>query len=229
MTWAISGPNQINLQFGPADVDTAPPTPSSAAYKRTLPSGASERLYIGVGALATGTADYTRGAYVAGFNGSNQPIIHYCVLGVPTQLDDRPTANNVSYDNFGVGGFALETNTSGVVTYEIKDSVITQAVNLATGTLNTNIRLVGRRIENGVPSGAITELGRYQGQASFDGTVQTYSADLTSSNWQNLQSNYGGWFFGPQGIETGFSFAIVSEDGGTGRRIHVIGTAIGKR
>ena len=228
-SYAISGEQGVSVSFGPADADPSPPAGSSKAYRRTLSSGLREQFIIGNGRLPSGTAEYVRSTYLATVSGGGEPLTAYCVLGVPTLLSDSPAAGLYTYGNFALSGFALEeTGTGGVSTYQITDSVVTLQANTQNGTVDTSIRLIGRRIENGTPASTPTELGTYAGQADLDGEQTSFGNRLTSSNRNSLFSAYGGWFFGPQGREVGLAFNIVAENG-AGGRLYTIGTVIGRR
>ena len=226
--YSITGPNGVSLDLGPQDLESTPPAGVSASYSRLLSNGFRQRFIIGNGALASGTADYVRSVYVAAQTGAGEPLIHYCVLGVPTLLTDRPPNGSYTFGQFAVSGLALEQTAAGASPYDIRDSVVSLVANTTNGTVTANIRLVGRKVENGVPSGAITELGTFTGTADFDSSVTSFDGALTSANRTNLQSAIGGWFFGPQGREIGASFTVVAEDS-AGSRINVLGRVIGKR
>ncbi|GGD52059.1 hypothetical protein GRI62_05690 [Erythrobacter arachoides] len=226
--FAINGPNGVNANFGPADLDPAPPASSSAAYSRTLADGFRARFIIGNGAGAGGTLDYVRSAFLAAQTGAGEPLTHYCVLGVPTLITDQPASGSLTFGQIAVSGVALEQVSGGFVTYDIRDSTVSLSANATTGRIAASIRLLGRRVDSGTAAGASTELGTFAGTAALATNATTFSGVLTSTDRTSLQSQIGGWYFGPQGREIGASFTVVAQDA-AGRQLYVLGTVVGNR
>ena len=72
------------------------------------------------------------------------------------------------------------------------------------------------------------DLGTYNGTAQIDGTTQNYFAVLEGNRAISGPTSFGGWFFGPQGIEAGYGFTIQANQQ-TGERLVIAGTVTARR
>lgn len=209
-SYAISGDGQ-SLSFGPVDRDPAAPA-SVRAYVSTV-DGFTRRFSIGQPSAGGTALDYMRGFQL--YAPKNGPAVQYaCVFGVPTLAGDLPTTA-FNYGKASVNGVAYGADASGMRTLSLEGSTISVAYDPVARTVATTITLVGT-VQTAAGPGATVQLGSYSGTATIDSTKGSYYGPITSSNREGVFAFFGGWFFGPQAREAGFTANIHATDPATG-------------
>ncbi len=139
----------------------------------------------------------------------------FCVIGVPSQLTDRPAAT-VSFAQFAYNGTAFITDrtTNARRQFDISESTAQLTANPTTGAIDVTLTIVGREfLTGGALATTTTSLGTYAGQSGIDGTRQTFAAPMTRQPDGSVGGGFSGWFFGPQGREAGLAFSSRIIDG----------------
>lgn len=219
-TWTVEGQEpfgvEFSYQFGPADLHPSS-TDQLQRYERVDGNGFNTRYSIYARDFGGTYAEYVRSSrlFARPLDGGALNDI-YCVFGVPTDLDDSYPTSSFDYPAISLGGTAFVRGGAANGQYDLTESVVTLNVNPNTGEVKPTMQLVGRLF---TPSGLAderTQLGTYTGTAEVDGTMVGFSSYLESSDRAYGISQFGGWFFGPQGKEVGFVFSLMATqpDGG---------------
>jgi hypothetical protein len=221
-SYTITG-DGVAQTYGPADRDPAAPS-TVISYLKTV-SGFTERFTIarpGVGGVGL---DYLRVFTLRAQKGSG-PTNYSCVFGVPTLVSDRPAAATVTFTRIGLGGSAYKAQAGVVGAYSLEGSSTTFAVNLTTGKVNTTIHLLGTLQTPTGPSTTNVELGTYSGVGDIDLASGSFSGQFFNPDGSPLFAYFGGWFFGPQGREAGFTSSIAKRDTVNNADISSVGTVV---
>lgn len=207
-SYAIGG-DGLALSYGPADLDPAAPA-TVKGYIKTV-DGFQQRFTIGRPATSGGTGlDYTRGFFLRAL-GPGSPKNYSCVFGVPTLLGDAPAVSTVTYSQTGLTGSAYRTEAGTTSVYSLQTSTVTLSVNLTTGAITSNIHLIGV-LQTPSGPGATVDLGNYTGTGTIDTVEGSYYGQFTDVTGGGF-AFFGGWFFGPQGRESGYAYNIFSRNG----------------
>lgn len=195
--------------FGPADI-IATAQPDTIAYRQPDPNNFPNRFSITQPTLGSVKAEYVRSTRV--FNRPANLVTNaFCVIGVPTEVTDRPPAL-VTYTTFAFDGtaFLFDRANGNRRQFDLSESTAQWTANPATGQINVTLTLTGREfLSGGGLSDTRTAMGTYPRQAVIDGTVQTFSVpfDTVSGGPTTITGGFSGWFFGPAGIEAGLAFS----------------------
>lgn len=208
-TWTISLPT-FSQTFGPAELQP-PPNADTTSYRKPNAVGAFDRFFVIARPFGAQPIEYTRASRSLLLIQSGQFHDYFCVFGVPTLVTDTRPTSTVTYSPVNIGGSAIVTGGSAPGQYDLADSTATLSANPVTGEVTTTITLVGRLFTPTGPAATTTALGTYTGTANVVTNVANFNAGLQSSNVQNIFSNFGGWFFGPQGIEAAYAFNIRAQ------------------
>lgn len=205
-TWTITGMSPDGVEFTriftPADVVTTT-IPNTTAYRQVDGTGFPNRYFFGQQTIGTTLSTYMRATSLFVRPGSGTMALS-CVIGVPTELSDRP-ASTVTYSEFGVIGNVFINNPGGPPSqFEISESAVRLSANPTTGLIEFELDLVGRQFQpDGSLSDTRTQFGKFGGNAGIDGTEQSFAAPLNRLPDNSVGGGYAGWFFGPQGQEVG--------------------------
>jgi hypothetical protein len=203
-TWNITGPG-FTTSFGPADL--APTQPADTTFYSRLVNGAPERFAIVSRPFGTQPAEYVRGSSVT-FPAGGGIEDYFCVFGVPTLATDPLPSSTITFTQFNVGGRAIRVTPAGGAIFDLRDSTVTLSANPATLQVTTQITLVGREFVNGTPSATLTQFGTYSSTGAIN-SRPSFAGALASAGQTVIDSNFSGWFFGPQGREAGYAFNVV--------------------
>jgi hypothetical protein len=211
-TWNIVGP-LFTDSFGPANLIASPP-PDTILYQKpsALVPGAIQTFAIAARPFGAQPPEYVRGLRLIYVVEPSRVVDYYCAFGVPTLLTDSLPTSTISYTSFAVGGTIRATPAGGgaPVAFDLRGSTVTLTANPANGQVTTALTLVGRQLlAGGALSDTVTQFGTFSGTATTDGTETTYLGTLSSPVGEVSASQFGGWFFGPQGREAGFAFNVV--------------------
>jgi hypothetical protein len=219
--YMITGDGQ-SLSFGPADVDSAAPPTVKAYLKAGV--GGNDRFVLsqpGPGGVGLG---YARSATVAtrrfGF-----PISYYCVIGVPTLVSDVPSATTINFTKTILGATAYDSSSGTVVTYGLSHSTVSFVVDLSTLQVTSTLHLLGTPVPAG---GADVDLGTVTGTGTIDASVGGFYGSWSSADREAI-GNFGGRFFGPQGLEYGYAFNFVGRNSSANLVFTAGGTSFGSR
>lgn len=228
--WTLAGEaysgTEFSFTFTPAMIQPNPPE-DAVYYRKDNPDGSAERFYLSARKLGGTAPDYVRGSLLTYRIGSAAPEYRYCVFGVPTRLDDTTPSSTVTYGNVAVGGVAF-TAGAAITQYDLSESTVTVSANPTTGEIPVVLKLVGRAFTPTGLSDTRVALGEYRGTATIDGSDQSFNDALTDADRALLGGNFGGWFFGPQGIEIGFAFSVKAQNA-DGSTITAAGAVTGRR
>lgn len=202
--------NGRTYTYGPADRDPAAPA-TARAYVKTV-AGFTERFSIGVPTVAGAALQYTAGFSLLAIGNTGEPVQYNCVYGVPTLVTDVPPTPQVTFPNVAVFGIGRVTGGAAPGSYDLRSSTATLTGDVTTGKVTLQLRLVGRLLGPSGPSATTTELGTYASTADTDTAKPSYYGTIASSDRMNVFSQFGGWFFGPQGREAQMTYTIVSRN-----------------
>jgi hypothetical protein len=230
-SWTVAGQSLngtgFNWQFTQAMIQTNPPA-NTVYYLKNNADGSAERFYVGNQPIGGTTPEYMRGSLLNYRISGGPPEWRYCVFGVPTTLADTRPATTVSYTT-RVSSIGFLGNSSTVAQYDLSESTATISANPTTGEIPVTLQLVGRQFTPTGLSETRVDFGTYSGTATINGTVASFNDALRDSPNRAIQGgNFGGWFFGPQGIEIGMSFSLRANDG-AGNVYTATGTVTGRR
>lgn len=221
------------VSFTAADANPAVTAPA-IGYRKTV-NGFIEQLSIGYPTALGVVPDYVRGLSLrAPLYGDarsvGSPAVQYsCVFGVPTLASDLPAGTQVAFTRTSLNGSALLMGRSGAPeSYSLAPSVVSVTLDLVARKVRTSIQLKGYLLSASGTATTITELGSFSGEAAID-AAGFYVGDLATTDRVNDQSSFGGWFFGPQAREAGFSVTITGGDNATGRSMAITGNVIALR
>lgn len=225
-TWTITGPGFVTA-FAPADADPMVTAPS-IGFVRTSANGFRDRFTIGARPFGTQAVEYVRGSRLFYQVEASRVVDFFCVLGVPTLINDTRPASTVTYTAFNLGGTMITNGPTGGGQFDLGDSTVTLSANPTNGQVIARLTLIGRQFTPAGLSTTQTPLGTYEGTAVTDGTRTNFSSPLGSSDRTSLNSGFAGWFFGPQGLEAGFAFNIIA-DAPDGTRLTGAGVVTARR
>lgn len=211
-TWNIAGP-LFTDSFGPANLSASPP-PDTVLYQKpsAIVPGLSQIFAIAARPFGTQPPEYVRGLRLIYLVANGRQEDYYCVFGVPTLLTDSVPTSTLSYTNFAVGGTIRATPPGGglPLSFDLRDSTVTLTANPTNGQVTTALTLAGRQfLPGGALSDTVTQFGTFSGTGTTNGTETTYLGTLSGTAGVVSASQFGGWFFGPQGLEAGFAFNVV--------------------
>jgi hypothetical protein len=233
-TWRVTGTSRtgeaFDTTFRPEDIDAASTFTNFTDYLRDPGTGFRNRLLLGDKPITGLTRDYVRQfVHVVRPTATSVPSTYFCTYGIPTPLTDALPAGTLNYASFRVVGQGMIQGGPQGGAYDLGESLITLTANPSNGQITARLELVGRLQTPTGLSDTRTELGIYNGQAQIDGTQQNFSAVLGGVNRAITgPANFGGWFFGPQGTEAGFGFAIQAAQQ-TGERLVIAGSVTARR
>lgn len=233
-TWRITGRSltgePIDTAFRPEDIDAASTFTNFTDYLRDPGTGFRNRLLLGDKPISGITRDYVRHfVHVVRPTSTSVSSTYFCTYGIPTPLTNPLPTSTISYTSFRVVGQASINGGPMGGAYDLGESVITLTANPATGDVVTRLQLTGRLQTPSGLSDTRVDIGTFNGTAAIDGTVQNYFAVLDGENRAITGvSNFGGWFFGPQGIEAGYGFSIQAALQ-TGEPLRIAGSVTARR
>lgn len=137
------------------------------------------------------------------------------VGGVPTQSGDVPRSGSATYST-NVEGLAAK---SGSPYFLSDDSTGTFSANFGTNSVSTSLTLAGKALG----ATTVTTIGNYNGTGTISSTGPGFSGTLTGSN---ASGAFSGAFFGPRGVEAGYTFFL---NGTTDTTLTVRGALFGKK
>lgn len=235
---ARTNPSQLStFTFGSADLVASPPA-NTTLYRR-VQAGRGLDLALR-GAQQTGfTTDYLRTFTFADIAAVTLPnsdrADRLCAYGVPTVAADTLPATATPYASVNVLGTATVTSFARrTATYSLRDSTATFSVNGQAGTVSMTIQLVGREIlADGSLAATTTPLPAITaGSATITnaGTpaIKTFGGFFTTGGL-NLNSEFAGALFGPQGREAAFSFYTNPVDSARGEVTEIAGLVVARR
>ncbi len=221
-TYTITGDGLTPRVFGPADIDPAAPA-GSIRYLKTV-NGAPERFSIPTPSISGVPLEYTRAVTLSVTQ--IRPLQYLCVTGVPTRVGDTPAGSNIPFARVGFTGTAYRQEGGSQRTYSLSTSVATFAANLTNGTVTVMIDLIGVEQTPGGPVGGPIAIGTINATLDIDTSQPTYFGLLNRTTGTTLISGtMGGWFFGPQGAETGAAMSAVVDE--QTRRTTIVGNLVG--
>ncbi|MCK0128630.1 hypothetical protein [Erythrobacter sp. F6033] len=220
-TWTITG-SGLNAMFGPTP--TADSDDNETIYVRQIAQG--PQVFILRSPSLNGlTVEFARAGSVA--VRTTGDIEFSCVFGVPTQTNDTfPTS--VGASDVDVTGFARIIGGADAGPYDLSSSTASLAGNPNGGDLTLSLTLAGSR-DTGIPMPpqSPVDFGSFSGNGPVTISATNFGGNLSSNDLSGVTANFGGWFFGPQAIETGISFSAegIRTDGS---RIVIHGTVIAR-
>lgn len=229
--WTVAGQSYSGAPFSyvftPAMIQT-PPSPETTYYRKDNADGSRENFYISARSLGGTPPEYVRGSLLTYRIGTALPEYRYCVFGVPTQLADTKPASTVTYTNTAIGGIGFISGGATITQYDLSESTVTVSANPTTGAVPVQLTLVGRAFTPAGLSDTRVQLGVYSGTASVSPTVQSFNDAINTGDRALIGGNFGGWFFGPQGIEIGFAYSIKAQNP-DGTIVTAAGAVTGRR
>lgn len=216
----VNGGPEYTYAFGPSDL-AAGSTRAATMYRKIDANGFPTLFSILKRALGGTDALYVRETKLVA-KPATRKIEAHCVLGVPTLAADMLPSGSLTYTGFAFAGRAI----SAAIEYDLGESTGTSTVNGATGQVTTALTLVGREITSSGLSATRTNLGTYTGGSADHRPQKIISGPLLSSSG-GFSGNFGGSFFGPQGIELGYAF--VGTTTVSGINFQFGGTVIARR
>jgi hypothetical protein len=232
--WRIVGTSvtgePFDNTFRPEDIDAASTFTNFTDYLRDPGTGFRNRLLLGDKPIAGITREYVRQfVHVVRPTANSVPSTYFCTYGIPTLLTDPLPTSTISYTSFRLVGQGVIQGGPQGGAYDLGESTVTLSANPANGQVSTRLVLTGRLQTPTGLSDTRVDLGTYAGVAQVDGTTQNYFAVLDGETRQIVGfSNFGGWFFGPQGREAGFGFSIQAAQQ-TGERLQIAGSVTARR
>lgn len=232
--WRVVGTSRtgepFDNTFRPEDIDAASSFTNFTDYLRDPGTGFRNRLLLGDKPIAGLTREYVRQfVHVVRPTATGVPSTYFCTYGIPTLLTDPLPTSTITYTSFRVVGQGVIQGGPQGGAYDLGESTVTLSANPATGAVNTQLVLVGRLSTPSGLSETRTDLGTYSGTATVDGTAQNFFAVLDGNTRAIVGfSNFGGWFFGPQGREAGYGFSIQAAQQ-TGERLQIAGSVTARR
>lgn len=137
------------------------------------------------------------------------------VGGVPTQASDVPRSGSATYSTQVVGLAAR----NGQPYILFGESTGTFSANFGSNSVNTSLALAGK-----LPgSSTVTQIGNYDGTGTISSSGPGFTGTLSGSN---ASGAFSGAFFGPRGVEAGYTFFL---NGTTDTTLSVQGALFGKK
>lgn len=224
-TYAVSG-DGVTSTYGPGELDPTAPM-GTQRYTRVV-NGFTERFLIAQPSVNGINLDYMRVFTLLTQASSSAPsVVSYtCIFGVPTQPGDAPAGSNIPFVRVALNGAAYIAENGVNQSYSLTGSTATFAANVTNGAITITLQLVGVLQTPTGPSGGSVSLGEYRGTGGIGESQRTFAGsmnDVTSAT-PTMVGNFGGWFFGPKGAESGTVLVMTGTQPGTGRRMTVTGT-----
>lgn len=232
--WRVAGSSRtgepFDNTFRPEDIDSASTFTNFTDYLRDPGTGFRNRLLLGDKPVAGVTREYVRQfVHVVRPTATSVSSTYFCTYGIPTLLTDALPTSTITYTSFRIVGQGVIQGGPQGGAYDLAESTVTLSANPATGAVTTQLTLVGRLSTPSGLSETRTDLGTYTGTATIDGSTQNYFAVLDGTTRAIVGfSNFGGWFFGPQGREAGYGFSIQAAQQ-TGERLQITGSVTARR
>ena len=232
--WRVVGTSRtgepFDTTFRPEDIDAASTFTNFTDYLRDPGTGFRNRLLLGDKPIASLTRDYVRQfVHVVRPTATSNPSTYFCIYGIPTLLTDPLPTSTITYTSFRIVGQGVILGGAQGGSYDLGESTVTLTANPTNGEVRTQLVLSGRLQTPSGLSETRVDLGTYNGVAGVDGSVQNFFAVLEGGNRAITgPSNFGGWFFGPQGREAGYGFAIQAAQQ-TGESLIIAGSVTARR
>jgi hypothetical protein len=232
-TWRVTGINvfgePIDTTFRPEDIDAASAFTNFTDYLRDPGTGFRNRLLLGDKPISGITREYVRQfVHVARATATGPVATYFCSYGIPTLLTDPLPTGTITYTSFRMVGQASINGGPEAGAYDLGESVITLTANPTTGAVTTQMQLIGRLQTPTGLSQTRTDIGTFNGVAQVDGTRQNFTASLEGNRAIAGFSNFGGWFFGPQGREAAYGFSIQAAQP-SGGQLLIAGSVTARR
>jgi len=232
--WRVAGTSRtgeaFDNTFRPEDIDAASTFTNFTDYLRDPGTGFRNRLLLGDKPISGITREYVRQfVHVVRPTATSNPATYFCTYGIPTLLTDPLPTTTITYTSFRIVGQGVILGGAQGGAYDLGESTITLSANPTNGQISTQLVVTGRLQTPTGLSDTRVDLGTYSGVAQIDGTVQNFFAVL-DGNTRAITgpSNFGGWFFGPQGREAGYGFSIQAAQQ-TGERLVIAGSVTARR
>lgn len=232
-SWRVTGTSlngeAFDNTFGPGDIDAASPFVNFTDYLRDPGTGFRNRLLLGDKAISGLTREYVRQfVHIVRPTATSVVSTYFCTYGIPTLLTDPLPTGTINYTSFRVVGQVSINSGAEAGAYDLGESVVTLSANPATGQVTTQLQLVGRLQTASGLSATRTDMGTFTGTATVDGSEQNFFAVLEGNRNITGFSNFGGWFFGPQGREAGYGFSISAVQP-SGAPMNIAGSVTARR
>ena len=242
-TWEfdLTTPGQDRRTFGPADLVADPP-PGRIAFERANAGGSVDLFTVTLREFGGITFDYLRGTDFVGNRNTGAFLGTACVFGVPTVIEDEPPTTVVTYSQVTVSGVALRVDaTSGLITgtFDLSDSTATFVVDPdADSQIESVITVRGREIfANGDLSTTVTEFVTDGfGQAAINTVFGAdnvergaFTGIIQINGVMPAGPKLTGWFYGPQGIEAGYGYALQTDDPNSNDTFVIAGQVFAKQ
>ncbi|GEM_PF-2751703 len=221
--------------FAASEKVTQPTGSTDVEFRRTT-AGVTESLLIaGPDSRYTHTA-FTRRVVATVADNAGVVTRYECMVGDPTLATDLPTTEaDIALNNVSLIGNAVISSGPNAGTYVLANPadsatpLITTTVNTKTNRVTVSIQLRGRKVVDGTVQTAVVDLGTYTSTATITPASTNIIGTLASSNREVLTGQISGWSFGPRLTESGYAFAIQSQEAGTTNRLTATGTMIALR
>lgn len=232
-TWRVSGTNvfgePIDTTFRPEDIDAASTFTNFTDYLRDPGTGFRNRLLLGDKPISGLTREYVRQfVHVARGTATGPVATYFCSYGIPTLLTDPLPTGTITYTSFRLVGQAIVNGGPDAGAYDLGESVVTLSANPANGQVTTRLQLVGRLQTPSGLSETRADMGTFDGVATVDGTRQNFRDQLEGNRAIAGPSSFGGWFFGPQGREASYGFAVQAAQP-SGGQLLIAGSVTARR
>ena len=232
-TWRVTGTSltgePFDTTFRPQDIDAASAFTNFTDYLRDPGTGFRNRLLLGDKPITGLTREYVRQfVHVVRPTATSVPSTYFCTYGIPTPLTSTLPSSAVTYTSFRVVGQGIIQGGAQGGAYDLGESTITLTANPTNGQVATQLALTGRLQTPTGLSETRVDLGTFSGTAQIDGSTQNYFAVLQGNRAITGPASFGGWFFGPQGIEAGYGFTVQAAQP-TGEPLLIAGTITARR
>ena len=197
----------FDVAFTQADRD-ASSTETVERYTKVDEAGRRQRFNIARVSINSVELDYVRQTSFMAVRETGFLDIR-CAIGVPTELSDIP-ATTKTYGNAFATGVLERVENAGITNsgpfhvYSTSPTTATATANPATGLIEITVNLKGRESAND----PVEDLGTYTARTTIDGSKQSFM-DVATNADNVVVGNFGGWFFGPQGVTMAVSFGIT--------------------
>jgi hypothetical protein len=232
-TWRVTGTSlngeAFDTTFRPEDIDAASTFTNFTDYLRDPGTGFRNRLLLGDKPITGLTRDYLRQfVHVVRPTATSVTSTYFCTYGIPTPLTSTLPATTVTYTSFRVVGQGMIQGGPQAGAYDLGESTVTLTANPTNGQITTQLVVTGRLFTPSGLSDTRVDLGTYNGVAQIDGTTANYFAVLEGNRAITGPTSFGGWFFGPQGLEAGYGFTVTAMQQ-TGERLVIAGAVTARR
>jgi hypothetical protein len=202
-SYTLSIPGATATTFLPSEVTQPQPAPNVVQYLKRNSSGAvTDVLTLIIPTSGGVPLNYTLvgtwGTNVA----SGTPTYRIGIGGIPTLASDVPKTGSANY-SVGVGGSANNNGTN----YNLQpNSTATFSANFAAGTVATTLNLSGVTGSGATP----VSFGSFTGTGTIASTTPGFTGTFSGTAFNSSATSgfFSGAFFGPQGIEMGYAYAL---------------------